>query len=374
MPETTQDRSFMRQALRLARRGLGRSSPNPAVGAVVVRDGVVVGRGFHALAGTPHAEVHALAEAGELARGADIYVTLEPCNHQGRTPPCTRGILAAGIARVVYGASDPNPKAMGGGEFLAAQGLTVVPGVLREACQDEHRFFLTHVIKHRPHVILKTAATLDGKTATEGGDSRWVTGGSARREVHRWRNWCDAICVGIGTALADDPQLTCRVKGGRDPLRVIVDTGLRLPPGAKVIGMALDKASPARCIVACGPQPPARRRAALEKAGAEVLPLPLSLPKGPGGVDLAALLAELGRRGVTSLLLEGGAGLAWGFVSAGLVDEVMYFFAPKLLGGAAARPMLGGAGFGKMAEALELGPVAVKRFGPDVMLRARVVG
>ncbi len=369
MPTSPEDIRFMRQALKLARRGLGRSSPNPAVGAVVVRGGQVVGRGFHALAGTPHAEVHALAQAGELARGADIYVTLEPCNHQGRTPPCTKAVLAAGIARVIYGASDPNPKAMGGGEFLASKGLAVVPGVLRAACEDEHRFFLTHVTKHRPHVILKTAATLDGKTATATGDSKWVTGEAARAEVHRWRGWCDAICVGIGTALADDPQLTCRLRGGRDPLRVIVDTSLKLPPTAKV----LDPASTARCLVACGPNPPARRRAALEKAEAQVLPLPLALPKSKGGVDLRALLAELAQRGVTSLLLEGGAGLAWGFLAAGLVDEVMYFFAPKLLGGAEARPMIAGAGFGKMAEALALGPVKVKKFGEDVLLRANLL-
>lgn len=355
----------MRRALALARKGLGRSSPNPAVGAVVVRDGLVVGQGFHAMAGTPHAEVHALRQAGGLAQGATIYVTLEPCNHQGRTPPCTQGILAAGIARVVYGASDPNPKAQGGGAFLASQGLEVLGGLLAEACAWEHRFFLTHVTLGRPHVILKTAATLDGKTATRTGDSRWVTGPAARREVHRWRNWCDAICVGSGTALADDPQLTCRLRGGRDPLRVIVDTHLKLPPTAK----ALDPASSAGCLVACGPQALPERRAALERAGAQVLALPL----GPGGgVDLAALLAELGRRGVTSLLLEGGAGLAWGFLAAGLVDEVMYFFAPKLVGGAAAPGMIAGLGVEKMAQALPLGPARLRRFGDDLCLSALV--
>ncbi|MCA1905264.1 MAG: bifunctional diaminohydroxyphosphoribosylaminopyrimidine deaminase/5-amino-6-(5-phosphoribosylamino)uracil reductase RibD [Desulfarculus sp.] len=360
------DRRFMRLALGQARRGLGRSSPNPAVGAVVVKDGAVVGRGFHARAGEPHAEVHALAAAGAAARGAAIYVTLEPCNHHGRTPPCTQAILAAGIARVVYGASDPNPKAQGGGEFLRQAGLAVTGGVLEAACRAEHRFFLTHVTQHRPHVVLKTAATLDGRTATVSGDSRWVTGPAARREVHRWRNWCDAICVGIGTALADDPQLTCRLEGGRDPLRVIVDTSLRLPATAKV----LDPASPAGCLVACGPRPDPARRAALEAAGAQVLPL----PRGDDGrVDLGALLTALGRRGVTSLLLEGGAGLAWGFVRAGLVDEVMYFLAPKLIGGAAAPGMIGGRGFARMAEALPLGRVRVRRLGDDLCLSAPVM-
>ncbi len=355
----------MRRALRLARKGLGRSSPNPAVGAVVVKDGRVVGQGFHDRCGTPHAEVRALAEAGDQARGAAIYVTLEPCHHQGRTPPCTKAILEAGIRRVVYGASDPNPRvAGGGGAFLAARGLEVRAGVLGDACRHEHRFFFKHVTSGRPYVVLKTAATLDGRTAAHTGDSRWVTGDKARRQVHRLRAWLDAICVGRGTALADDPRLTCRLRGGRDPLRVVVDTRLRLPATAKV----LNPDSPAGCLVACGPDPPARRRAALERAGAEVL----ALPGAGGGVDLAALLEALGKRGVTSLLLEGGAGLAWGFLSAGLIDEVVYFFAPKLIGGAEAPGMIGGAGFARMAQALPLERPRVRRFGDDVMLQARV--
>jgi len=367
-PATDQDdRRFMRRALRLARRGLGRSSPNPAVGAVVVKNGRVIGEGYHAKYGAPHAEVHALAAAGAEAKGAAIYVTLEPCHHQGKTPPCTRAILAAGLARVLYGASDPNPKvAGGGGDFLAAQGIEVRPGILRLECQREHRFFFKHVTTGRPYVVLKTAATLDGRTAAHTGDSRWVTGEKARRHAHRMRAWLDAICVGSGTALADDPQLTCRLRGGRDPLRVVVDSKLRLPPTAKV----LDKASTARCLVACGPKAPAQRRAALEKAGAEVL----VLPQGPaGGLDLAALLAELGRRGVTSLLLEGGAGLAWGFLSAGLVDEVAYFYAPKLIGGVAAPGMIGGQGFAIMNQAVSLEPPRLRRLGEDILLQARVL-
>ena len=356
----------MRLALAQARKGLGKSSPNPAVGAVVVKDGKVVGRGFHAKAGTPHAEVHALAMAGEKAGGATIYVTLEPCHHAGRTPPCTRAVLEAGIKRVVFGASDPNPKvAGGGGEYLRSRGLEVVEGVLGGACQEEHRFFFTHITKGRPHVLLKTAATLDGKTASHTGHSRWVTGEKSRKFVHRLRNELDSICVGIGTALADDPGLTCRgIKNGRDPLRIVVDTGLRLPPESKVI----NPASAAPCLLACGPEPDAAKRTALERAGAEVLPLPL----WQGGVDLAALLAELGGRGITSLLLEGGAGLAWGFVQKRLVDEVMYFFAPKLIGGAQAPGMLGGEGFVAMDQALMLEKPTVKRFGPDIMLRAMV--
>jgi diaminohydroxyphosphoribosylaminopyrimidine deaminase/5-amino-6-(5-phosphoribosylamino)uracil reductase len=365
-PPDSLDRRFMRSALALARKGLGRSSPNPAVGAVVVKSGRIIGRGYHAKQGEPHAEIHALNEAGAAAKGATIYVTLEPCHHQGRTPPCTRAIQEAGIARLVYGASDPNPKVAGGGAaYLAAQGLAVKAGVLREACEHEHRFFFKHITSGLPYVVLKTAATLDGKTAAHTGDSRWVTGGEARRQVHRMRSWLDAICVGSGTALADDPQLTCRLLGGRDPLRVVVDSKLILPPTAKV----LDPSSQAGCLVACGPKAPAKRRAALENAGAQVL----ALPEGPrGGVDLAELMAELGRRGVTSLLLEGGAGLAWGFLSQGLIDEVVYFYAPKLIGGAAAPGMIAGAGFASIAEAVELEKPKLRRVGDDIMMQARV--
>ncbi|RJX36199.1 MAG: bifunctional diaminohydroxyphosphoribosylaminopyrimidine deaminase/5-amino-6-(5-phosphoribosylamino)uracil reductase RibD [Desulfarculus sp.] len=357
---------YMRRALALTRRGLGSSSPNPAVGALVVAGGRVLGLGWHARAGEPHAEVHALRQAGAAARDADLYVTLEPCHHQGRTPPCTQAILKAGVARVFYGAADPNPRvAGGGGAFLAAQGVEVTPGVLAEQCAFEHRFFFTHASKGRPHVILKTAASLDGKTATVDGLSRWVTGPAARRYVHRLRGWLDAVAVGVGTALADDPQLTCRLPGRRNPLRLVVDSNLRLPSGAKV----LDPGAAPGCLVACGPHPDKARRQALERAGAEVL----ALPRGPGGrVDLAVLLAELGRRGITSLLAEGGAELAWALVAAGLVDEVMYFFAPKLVGGAAAPPMIGGAGVASMDQAVLLSRPLVRRFGDDVMLWAAV--
>lgn len=356
----------MRSALSLARKGLGRSSPNPAVGSLVVKRGRIIGRGFHAKQGEPHAEVNALIDAGTAAGGATIYVTLEPCHHQGRTPPCTRAILEAGIKRVVYGASDPNPRvAGGGGGFLAGKGLEVTAGVLRESCEHEHRFFFKHITTGRPYVVLKTAATLDGRTAARTGDSRWVTGEKARRQVHRMRSWMDAICVGSVTALSDDPSLTCRLRGGRDPLRVVVDTKLKLPPTAKV----LDKSSAAGCLLACGTSASSKRRAALEKAGAEVL----QLPRGPGGgVDLLALMEELGKRGVISLLLEGGAGLAWGFLDQGLIDEVAYFYAPKLIGGQDAPGMIGGAGFAKMAQAAQLDKPRLRSFGEDLMLQAKI--
>lgn len=358
------DRHFMARALALTRRGLGRSSPNPAVGALVVAEGRIVGRGWHVKKGQPHAEPLALAQAGAAARGATLYVTLEPCNHQGATPPCTQAILRAGVARVVYGADDPNPTvAGGGGAFLAGRGLAVEAGVLAEQCAFEHRFFLTHITKGRPHVILKTAATLDGKTATASGDSRWITGPASRRFVHRLRGWCDCVCVGVGTALVDDPQLTCRLPGGRDPLRVIVDSRLRIDHRAKVF----DPAAGGGCLVACGPLARPADMERLRAVGAEVLRLS---PAAGGGLDLAELLDHLGRRGVIGMLLEGGATLAWGFLSQGLVDEVMYFFAPKLLGGATAAPMLGGAGVAAMAQAIELCAPRLRRFNPDVLLWA----
>jgi diaminohydroxyphosphoribosylaminopyrimidine deaminase/5-amino-6-(5-phosphoribosylamino)uracil reductase len=360
-----EDRRFMRLALNQARKGLGRSSPNPAVGAVVVKNGQVLGRGYHNKAGTPHAEVHALAAAGDLAKGATIYTTLEPCHHSGRTPPCSRGVMAAGITRVVYGASDPNPKAEGGGAWLKKQGVEVLAGVLQEACEEEHRFFLTSITKARPHVLLKTAATLDGKTATHTGHSRWVTGEASRRYVHKLRTWLDAICVGSGTALADDPSLTSRIPGGRDPMRIIVDSGLKLPVTAKV----LDPMADGGCLVACAEDAPVERERALNDAGAQVL----RLSRGPGGVDLHELMNALTQRRITSLLLEGGAELAWGFLQAGLVDEVMYFFAPKLIGGWQAPSMLGGTGFTEMSQAKKLTKPLLRRLGDDILLYSKVI-
>jgi diaminohydroxyphosphoribosylaminopyrimidine deaminase/5-amino-6-(5-phosphoribosylamino)uracil reductase len=363
-PEQKQDSHYMKRALALTRRGLGRSSPNPAVGAVVVAGGRVVGQGWHAKAGEAHAEVRALEQAGEMAQGATLYVTLEPCHHAGRTPPCTATVLAAGVGRVVYGVSDPNPRvAGGGGEFLAGQGLAVTSGVLARQCAHEHRFFITWVTKGRPHVILKTAATMDGKTATRAGHSRWITGPASRRFVHRLRGWVDAIMVGSGTALSDDPRLTCRLPGGSQPLRVVVDTRLRLSDKARL----LEPRTPPGCLVACGPEALASDVQRLAAAGAEVARLPLD---DHGGVDLAALLNQLGSRGITSLLAEGGSGLAWSLLREGLVDEVMYFYAPKLVGGAQAPSMLGGTGVERMDQAIKLGRPVIRRFGDDVMLWA----
>jgi diaminohydroxyphosphoribosylaminopyrimidine deaminase/5-amino-6-(5-phosphoribosylamino)uracil reductase len=359
----------MRQALRLALRARGRTSPNPIVGAVVVRDGEVIGRGFHRRAGTAHAEVVALAQAGDRARGADLYVNLEPCNHTGRTGPCVECIVRAGIRRVAVGMRDPNPLVDGRGvRALRRAGVEVVEGVLEEECQRLNEAFACAITERRPFVILKTATTLDGHVATRSGDARWVSGEAARREGHRLRDACDAILVGVGTVLADDPSLDCRgVPAGRDPVRVVLDSRLRTPPGARVV--ALTASSPAPTLIVATPGAPVRRERALAAAGAEVMRLPAD---AGGRVSLPALLAWLHERELQSLLLEGGPTLAGAFFAARLVDRVVAFIAPKLLGDAGAKPVLAGPAVAKMSDAVALEGVELRRVGEDLMLSGRI--
>ena len=352
---SSQDKRFMRMAAALGRRNLGRSSPNPSVGAVVVADGKVVGAGSHPGPGQAHAEVLALRQAGELARGATVYVTLEPCNHHGRTPPCTEALLAAGVKRVVYGVGDPNPNvAGGGGEYLASKGLEVVGGIERQLCWRLHRWFFTWVTTGRPHVILKMAATLDGRVATATGHSQWVSSEVSRRYVHRIRGWVDAVAVGVGTVLSDNPRLTCRVAGGRDPLRVVVDAHLRTPVSAKVLG--------AGCVVFCRKGAPAPRREGIEATGARVV----EVEGGREGLDLGEVLDVLGREGVTSLMVEGGPILAWSLVRQGLVEEMLLFIAPKFVGGG--RAITEGKALERMDEAIPAGRLRARPMGPDLLV------
>lgn len=353
----------MRQALRLARRGLGRTSPNPPVGAVVVASGRVVGRGFHRRAGGPHGEVIALQEAGCRARGATLYVTLEPCNHHGRTPPCTEAIVAAGIKRVVVGVADPNPHVAGGGaRRLRAHGIRVDMGVEHEPCAQLIRGFAKHVRTGLPYVTLKLAASMDGRIATVTGASRWITGERARKLVHRLRNQVDAVMVGAGTVIADDPSLTCRLPGGRDPLRIVVDGRLRVPLSARVL---TKQAAPGTIIATVSRKP--RTIEALRRRGATVLVLP-----GRGGLlSIRRLLAELGKRGVTSVLIEGGGSLGAAALRDGAVDEFLCFYAPKLIGGDG-RPVLGPLGVVRLADAVSLANVRLMRLGEDVLVRAAV--
>lgn len=358
----------MRRALELAERGWGRVSPNPLVGAVVVSGaGEVLGEGWHEGPGTDHAEVMALEAAGDRARGATLVCTLEPCNHFGRTPPCTKAVIAAGIARVVVAATDPNLDGHEPGlAELRAAGIDVVAGPMEDEARRQNAAFERHVRTGLPFVILKSAATLDGKTAAVDGSSRWITSEDARADAHRLRAWADAIVVGSRTVLEDDPALTVRdprFHDARPPMRVVVDSAGRALPSARIF----DDAAPT--LVATTERAPDERIDAWARAGAEVLVLERDRT---GGVDLGVLLRALGKRDVQGVLIEGGATLAWSFVRDALIDRVVVYLAPKLLGGAAAPGVVTGGGFAPVDAALTLEFERVERLGPDLKVEARV--
>lgn len=364
----------MARALALARRGRGTTRPNPMVGAVVVRGGRVVGEGFHRRAGTPHAEIHALAGLGKRAVGATIYVTLEPCCHTGRTAPCTTALINADVARVVVGVRDPNPLVNGRGvAVLRRAGIRVDVGCLQDQAQALNLPFFTWVKERRPLVTLKAAATLDGfiapAKAGKGGAPIWITGAAARAEAHVLRDSHDAILVGAGTVLADNPRLTVRLSGPRRAaaaarpfLRVVLDGRLRTPATAAI----LPPAGGARTLVVGASGAPAARVAALRRAGAAVV----LLPARKGRVPVARLLATLAAREVQSLLVEGGGEVHAGFIAAGAVDRVAFFVAPRLLGGGV--PVTGAARTRTAAGGLTLGPLSVRRVGQDLVIRADV--
>jgi diaminohydroxyphosphoribosylaminopyrimidine deaminase/5-amino-6-(5-phosphoribosylamino)uracil reductase len=351
----------MRRALRLAARGIGTTAPNPSVGAVLVRNGQKVGEGRTSPVGGPHAEVIALRAAGPAARGATCYVTLEPCCHHGRTPPCTDALIAAGVCRVVAAMQDPFPKVAGGGAAaLRSTGIPVEIGLLEAEARRLNRAYLKYVTQGLPYVTLKMAMTLDGKIATAEGDSRWVTGETARRAVHRWRSRSSAVMVGIGTVRADDPQLTAREPIGRNPTRVVVDARAELPLNSH-LGRTLREPP---TLVAVMETAPAARTEALEAAGA----LLLRLPAENGRVRLRPLMLELARRELSSVLAEGGPELAAGLLEEDLVDRVIFFIAPKLLGGRAAPGPVGGRGHSAMGAALPVHGLTVRRYGQDLAL------
>lgn len=357
----------MGRALRLAALGVGRTSPNPAVGAVLVRDGRVVGEGAHLQAGGTHAEAAALAAAGTAARGATCYVTLEPCAHFGRTPPCADALVQAGVARVVVACRDPNPLVDGRGlARLEAAGVRVALGVREREARDLNRAFFLAVREGRPHVTLKTAMTLDGRIAGTDGASQWITGERARVEAHRLRFAADALLVGIGTVLADDPRLTVRHPElpAKEPLRVVADSRLRTPPEARL----LRAGDPARVLIACVAPAPAAPLARLRARGARVL----ELPQDGGRVDLGALLAALRALDVVAVLVEGGGELGGALLDAGLVDRVAFFVAPRLLGGREAPGPLGGRGRA-LKDAPALGAVTTRWIGEDLLVEGDVV-
>ena len=357
----------MALALRLASRALGRTSPNPAVGAVLIKDGRIVGQGYHRRAGLPHAEIEALRRAGARARGATLYVTLEPCSHTGRTPPCCDAILRAGISQVVIASKDPNPITNGRGlRRLRRSGVRVVTGVLRQEARRLNEPFWRAMRSQMPLVIAKVGQSLDGKIATAHGESRWITSPAARRLAHRWRGRVDAVLVGVNTVLRDDPLLTARGaprRAGR-PLKVIVDSRLRTPPRAR----CLSARSPAPTLIATTVRA-GRKRDALRRRGAELL----ALPARGGRIPLRRLCRLLARRGVQSVLIEGGGEVLAGAFAERLVDRIVFFIAPLLIGGRAAPGSLGGAGAGRLAQAVRLADVTVHRVGPDLCVEARAV-
>ncbi len=348
--ERRSDERWMARCLELARRAEGRTAPNPMVGAVVVRDGELVGEGWHAQAGGPHAEVLALAAAGDAAMGATLYVSLEPCCHHGRTPPCTESIERAGLARVVAGMGDPNPLVDGKGiEALRAMGIAVRTGVLEEECRALNRAFIKSITTGRPLVALKAASTLDGRIATVAGESKWITGARARQHGHGLRGRFDAILVGANTALADDPRLSCRVEGGRDPLPVLLDSHLRVPASAKIFS-----GSAQARVYALSEGPP-------DHPG-----LVRSVPAAAGGLALEPMLEDLVSQGAHSLLVEGGGQVHRSFLEAGLVDRVYLYLAPLVLGGGAS--WVAGPGVARLGRAFRLELARSERLGPDLLL------
>lgn len=365
-----EDFRWMGRALELAERGAGLTSPNPLVGAVVVAGGRAVGEGFHARAGGPHAEIEALAGAGAAAQGATLYVTLEPCNHTGRTPPCVDALKRAGIRRVVAAMADPNPRVVGGGRAaLAGAGIEVALGCRSREALHLNRAFVVAARWGRPHVTLKWAATLDGKIADGQGASRWITGPGARLEAHRLRSRADAVVVGIGTALADDPALDVRLGAPwpREPLRVVVDSTARLPAAARVIRGSDGARRPERAVIAVTDSAEPARVAALEARGVTIL----RCKSQDGRVDVADLLARLGALDTMSALVEGGGRLAGAFLEAGVVDRVVAFVAPVLLGGAAAPGAVGGLGLA-LPDGVRLGEVAIRPVQGDWVIEGDV--
>ena len=342
--------AFMRRALALAKQAKGRTSPNPLVGAVIVKSGKVVGEGYHRKAGGPHAEIHALQEAADAAKGGTLYVNLEPCCHWGRTPPCTDALIQAGIAQVYIAEVDANPKVAGKGiRQLEMAGISVNVGICAEEAAQLNEVHRKYVQTGKPFVILKTAMSLDGKIATVTGESQWITSEASRQKVHEIRDEVDAILVGIGTVLCDNPTLTTRLahrRGGKDATRIVLDSRGRTPTNANVFNAE----SSAGIIIAVTPQAPAENVAALKNAGADVIVVPAK----QGRVCISALMEMLGSREITSVLIEGGGEVNAAAIASGVVDKVLCFIAPKLIGGADAPGPLGGEGICALADAPRL--------------------
>jgi diaminohydroxyphosphoribosylaminopyrimidine deaminase/5-amino-6-(5-phosphoribosylamino)uracil reductase len=359
---TSIDTKYMKHALTLAKKGLGKTNPNPAVGCVIVKNGTVIGEGWHKRAGGHHAEVHALEMAGNEACGADVYVTLEPCSHTGKTPPCSEALIRAGVIRVVAGMSDPNPLVKGGGlRALQQAGIETLCGVLEDECRAINRLFLKFITTGQPYVTYKCAMTLDGKIASVTGESRWISCEASRRIVHRMRADSDAVMVGVDTIIADNPQLTVRHVRGRNPLRIIVDSRLRTPESVAVLSVQM---APGTMIATTETNPKVHAR--YLKSGARLLVCSAK----DGKVDLHDLLNKLGNLGIHSLLLEGGSRLAGEALRQGLIDECVFFYAPKVVGSDGFSPFAI-TGITDMARSIPFRNLSIRRVGTDIMVTVR---
>ena len=358
------DTYYMQLALELAKKGCGYVSPNPMVGAVIVKNEKIIGSGYHERYGEAHAERNALAACFESPKGATMYVTLEPCCHHGKQPPCVDAIIEAGISHVVVGCGDPNPLVGGKGiEVLRNHGILVTEHVMEEECRKLNNIFFHFIQTKRPYVVMKYAMTLDGKIATYTGASQWITGEEARAHVHEQRHRCRAILVGIGTVLADDPLLTCRMEGGRNPIRIICDTNLRTPLDSQVVQTA--KEVPTILATCCQEK---EKHFVYEQAGCHIL----TIPKENEYVNLQILMQLLGEQGIDSILLEGGATLNWSALQSGIVQKVMAYIAPKLFGGKTAKTPISGLGFSTPATGVALENTSLQQLGNDIFIEGEV--
>jgi diaminohydroxyphosphoribosylaminopyrimidine deaminase/5-amino-6-(5-phosphoribosylamino)uracil reductase len=357
------DVRFMKRALAVAARYEGRTSPNPPVGAVCVKDGRIIGVGAHEGPGTPHAEVRALTSSSAPVRGADLYVTLEPCSHHGRTPPCTDALIDAGIRRVFIGMRDPNPDVRGGGAgLLSDAGIEVAVGVMGRQIERFYEAYTKFVTTKLPFVTLKAAMTLDGRIATSTGDSKWISSEASRRFVHRMRAKSDAVMVGIGTVKKDDPQLTVRMVRGRDPRRVIIDPNIEMPPGARMLAEGTGTV-----IIGAAVDVDRKKAAAIEARGGRVI----YVPREPDGkLSISALLIELAKRDVMRLLVEGGANIFTYFVTRAIFDKIILVYAPKILTGGDGLGLTVGRGPAKIADAVRVADLTIRRSGGDVIVEA----
>jgi diaminohydroxyphosphoribosylaminopyrimidine deaminase / 5-amino-6-(5-phosphoribosylamino)uracil reductase len=362
-PDLERDSRFMAEAVALAESALGFTSPNPAVGCVIVAGDKILARGATATGGRPHAETVALAKAGARARGATAYVSLEPCAHFGQTPPCANALVDAGIKRVVIGCGDPFPKVRGKGiAILKKAGIEVTLGVEEEECRRINEGFFTRVEQGRPMVMLKLAMTLDGRIAPASGDSQWISGEESRALVHRWRRYSDAVLVGAGTVIADNPRLTCRDEGGRDPYRVIIDAKLRCDPRARVF---TERSTASTILVTTA----AKHRLAHQRYGSDQTEI-LAMKTAGNEIALAPLLHEFGQRGWNRVMLEGGAHLAASALRQKVVDRIALFIAPKILGGGLSA--IEGLGILRMKDSLAIDDMEVWQIGPDLLIEARI--